>query len=106
MVGGFNVKFASESTKLEFAHYHENLPSFTKIHENAFSRLRRQMIPDKTGRFKVPQFYFGDLEPKNEFNEDNDSQLVAFIVTGDLPLTLEVMYESKSADPERPNQLR
>ena len=64
------------------------------------------MIPDKTGRFKVPQFYFGDSEPKNEFNEDNDSQLVAFIVTGDLPLTLEVIYESKSADPERPNQLR
>ena len=102
-LGEFTVKFEQSSAEIETGHFIENLESFTKIHENSLHRLRRQMI--EKGTYKLAHYFFGDTETKNPSSEKFPNQMIAYFVTGELPLTLEVIYESKSADPERPNRL-
>ena len=102
-LGEFTVKFEKSSSELETGHFIENLESFTKIHENSLHRLRRQMV--QKGQYNLANYFFGDTETKNPSSEQFPNQMIAYVVTGELPLTLEVIYESKSADPERPNRL-
>ena len=49
-VGTFNVEFNAQSTDLEYEHFVENIESFTKIHDNTFNRLGRQMT--QKGKYK------------------------------------------------------
>ena len=53
----------------------------------------------------MPQFVFRDVETKNAPDDEHPHQLVAYVVTGHLPLTLEVIYESVSGEPERTERL-
>ena len=41
------------------------------------------MIPEPINKkYKVPQFFFGDVEMKNKRSETHPNQLVAFVITG------------------------
>jgi hypothetical protein len=104
----FRVLFPEVKSKnvMDFYTYSTNVQSLTDIYPDSMRRLGGKYV-EWNNNPKVPKYHFQEIpdEKKPAPVAHDKNSVIAFIVTAELPITFEVIFESISGDFERKNSL-